>query len=219
MGRSKLLKFQDNDRRFNVIQSGKSSYETIKGKWCESQFKNNNPIVLELACGRGEYTVGFARKYPDKNFVGVDIKGARIWTGSKIAEDENLENVAFLRIHIQNLDNFFDKDEVDEIWLIHPDPRPKDSDEHRRLTHPRFLNMYRDILKTGSWIHLKTDNADLFGYSIETIKDFKYASDLDYVYDLHRSDYLKDHLGIETRYERISLDEGETIKYLKFRMN
>jgi tRNA (guanine-N7-)-methyltransferase len=219
MGRSKLHKFQDNDRSFNVVQPGKTSYEIIKGKWREFQFKNNNPIVLELACGRGDYTIGFARKYPDKNFVGVDIKGARIWTGSQIAEEENLNNVAFLRVHIQNLDNFFEKDEVDEIWLIHPDPRPKDSDEHRRLTHPRFLELYRSILKSGSWIHLKTDNTGLFEYSIESIKEFKYTSDIQYTFDLHGSNYLKDHLGIETRYERMSLEEGETIKYLKFRMN
>ncbi|MFC2126119.1 tRNA (guanosine(46)-N7)-methyltransferase TrmB [Bacteroidota bacterium] len=219
MGRSKLLKFLDNDRRSNVVQPGKNSFETIKGNWREIQFQNENPIVLELACGQGEYTVGFARKIPEKNFVGVDIKGARIWTGSKTAEEEELKNAAFLRVHIQNLEMLFDINEVDEIWIIHPDPRPKDSDEHRRLTHPRFLDMYRNILKSGSWIHLKTDNTDLFEYSLETIKNFKYISDIHYTYDLYGSGFLKDHHNLETRYERMSLDEGEKIKYLKFRLN
>ncbi len=122
-------------------------------------------------------------------------------------------------MHIRNLDELFDFDEIDEIWIIHPDPRPKDSDEHRRLTHPRFLDMYRNILKTGSWVHLKTDNTDLFEYSLETINSYKHASHIEYTFDLHKSIYLKDHCGIETRYEKISLDEGGKIKYLKFRMN
>ena len=202
-----------------MIQPGKDSFEIIKGKWNEVQFQNENPIVLELACGRGEYTIGLARIAPDKNFIGVDLKGARISTGSKIAEEEKLLNVAFLRIHIRNLEAIFDVDEVDEIWIIHPDPRPKYSDRHRRLTHPRFLDLYKNILKSGSWIHLKTDNTDFFDYSLETIKEYHNTSDIEYTYDLHDSTYFEDHHGIETRYERMFLDEGEKIKYIKFRMN
>jgi len=218
MGRGKLLKFQDNDERENVIQPGKISFENIKGKWREDQFGNENPIVLELGCGRGEYTIGFARAFPDNNFIGVDIKGARIWTGSKIADEEGLHNVAFLRVHIRNIEELFEIDEVDEIWIIHPDPRPKESDEHRRLTHPRFLDSYRRILKPGSLIHFKTDNTDLFNYSLEKIREYLYAEDIEYTFNLYSSEFRDDHLGIETRYEKMSLEVGEKIKYLRFRM-
>lgn len=219
MSRGKLLKFQDNERRTNIIEPGKISFENIKGQWRKNQFCNENPIVLELACGQGEYTIGFGRSFPGKNFVGVDIKGARIWTGSKIAEEDGLNNVAFLRVHIHNIEELFDIDEVDEIWIIHPDPRPKESDEHRRLTHPRFLDIYRRILKCGSLVHFKTDNTGLFDYSLETIKNYNHANDIEYTFDLYASKYEDSHLGIETRYEKISLEVGEKIKYLRFRMN
>lgn len=219
MSRGKLLKFQDNERRTNIIQPGKISFENIKGKWRKTQFCNDNPIVLELACGHGEYTIGFARSFPGKNFVGVDTKGARIWTGSKIAEEEDLKNVAFLRVHIHNIEELFDIDEVDEIWIIHPDPRPKESDEHRRLTHPRFLDIYRRILKHGSLVHLKTDNTALFDYSMETIKNYNHVDNIEYTFDLYASKYKDNHLGIKTRYEKMSLEVGEKIKYLRFRMN
>ena len=219
MGRSKLLKFQDNFRNDNVIQAGKEIFNSIQGKWREVQFRNDNPVILELACGRGEYTVGLARYNPDKNFIGIDIKGARIWTGSQIAIEEKLSNVAFLRTHIQNLGDFFNNNEIDEIWIIHPDPRPKKSDEHRRLTHPRFLDIYRRLIKPGGLVRLKTDDTGLFEYSLEVIKKYNHAFDLVYTYDLHASEYISEHLGIETRYEKMSVQEGITIKYLKFKLN
>ena len=134
MGRSKSKKFEDNNARRNVIQPGKELFNDIKGNWNKLYFKNQNDIVLELACGRGEYTVGLAQIFQEKNFIGIDIKGSRIWSGSSKAIENKLENVAFLRIHIQNLNQYFEEDEAAGIWIIHPDPRPKKSDQHRRAT-------------------------------------------------------------------------------------
>ena len=142
MGRSKLDKFKDNAQSDYVIQPGKDIFDSIKGHWRDEFFRNNNPLVLELACGRGEYTIGLARIFPDRNFVGVDIKGPRIWRGMKIAEEEHLSNVGFLRGYIQNLEDFYEENEVDEIWVTFPDPRPKGRDERRRLTNERFLDIF-----------------------------------------------------------------------------
>ncbi len=139
MSRRKLAKFEENRLRDNVIEPGKPLYETIKGNWNESYFKNNHPITLELACGRGEYSIGLARKFPEGNFIGVDLKGDRIWKGSGIAIEEGLENVAFLRTQIQWLEKYFAPEEASEIWITFPDPRPKDRDEKHRLTN----NSYR----------------------------------------------------------------------------
>ena len=217
MGRSKLDKFKDNDQSKYVIQPGKDMFENSKGKWRKVYFQNNNPVILELACGRGEYTIGMASIFPDKNFIGVDIKGPRIWRGMKIAEEEKLNNVGFLRGHIQNLEDFFSEDEVDGIWITFPDPRPKGRDERRRLTHERFLELYRKILKPGGWIYLKTDNEGLYEYSLEVLRDMKDVVDLQYTDDLYHSELLEDHFGIQTTYEKKYLEEGIKIKYMKFR--
>ena len=218
MSRRKTRKFNDNDRRSNVIQPGKPLFDTIKGHWREDYFGNSGNLVLELACGRGEYTVGLARVFKDKNFIGIDIKGDRIWKGSTIAEAEHLSNVAFLRTQIQLLEDFFGPGEVDEIWLVFPDPRPKGRDEHRRLTHHRFLDIYKEILKPGGLIHLKTDNSILFDYSLEVIPKFADVKDLKWTADLYQSEFLPLHQGITTRYELMFHGQGETIKYLQFRM-
>jgi len=217
MGRRKLDKFKDNDQSNYVIQPGKDLFDNIKGKWREVYFRNDNPLILELACGRGEYTIGMARIFPEKNFVGVDIKGQRIWRGMKIAEEENLTNAGFLRGHIQNLEDFFDKDEVDGIWITFPDPRPKGRDERRRLTHERFLEIYRKILKPGGWLCLKTDNDGLYNYSLEVLSEREDILDLEYTDDLYDSELLRDHFGIKTTYEKKYLEEDIKIKYLKFR--
>ena len=219
MGRRKLDKFADNERRRNVIQPGKSIYDQIKGKWRKDFFMNDQPLVLELACGRGEYTIGLSRVFTDRNFIGVDIKGARIWRGSKIAEEEGLVNAAFLRAHIQNLDNFFENCEVDEIWITFPDPRPKDSDERRRLTNPRFIDLYRKIMKPGGKIHLKTDNKDLFDYSLDTVSALPGITDLVFTYDLYDSPLLEEHHGIQTTYELGYLEEKKKINYLRFKIH
>jgi len=219
MGRSKLDKFKDNAASDYIIQPGKDMYELIKGNWRQMYFKNSHPLVLELACGRGEYTIGLARKFPDKNFVGVDIKGPRIWRGMKTAEAENLTNTGFLRGHIQNLDDYFEHDEVNEIWITFPDPRPKGRDERRRLTHPRFIDMYRRILKPGGWMYLKTDNTGLFDYTLEVVQKLKGIEQLTYTHDLYNSTLLEEHHGIQTTYEKRYLVDGIKINYLKFRFS
>lgn len=219
MGRSKLDKFRDNEQSHHVIQQGKPLFDRISGRWGQMYFGNDHPIVVELACGRGEYTVGLARIFPDKNFIGVDIKGPRIWRGSRIAGEENLKHVAFLRTQIQNLDRFFGADEIDEVWITFPDPRPKLRDERRRLTHPRFLAMYRQLVKPAGLIHLKTDNQALFEYSLETIANTEGARLLDHTFDLYQSELIDRHYGIRTYYESIYLEEKVPIKYLTFCFN
>jgi tRNA (guanine-N7-)-methyltransferase len=215
MGRKKLERFAQNNANQNVIQEGKDFFRNCKGKWHSEYFQNNNPIVLELACGRGEYSVGLAEIFPEKNFIGVDIKGARLWKGSTLAIEKGLRNVAFLRTYIQNLEDFFAEKEVSEIWLIHPDPRPKEADARRRLTHPRFLEMYKKLLQKDSFVHLKTDNTGLFEYTLEVLKDFS-IKNLVYTYDLNSSELASEHFGIKTKYEMAFEEKGEKIKYLKF---
>lgn len=219
MGRSKLDKFKDNELSNYVIQPGKEIFDRIKGNWHQLYFMNKNDLVLELACGRGEYTIGLAREFPDRNFIGMDIKGPRIWRGMKTAEEEKLINTGFLRGYIQNLEAYFDNNEVDEIWITFPDPRPKGRDERRRLTHPRFLDIYRAILKPGGTVNLKTDNHDLFEYSFEVLSSEADVVDLVYTRDLYHSEYLAEHYGIQTTYERKYLEEGAEINYLKFGFN
>lgn len=218
MGRRKLDKFRDNESSRNVIQPGKEIFDEIKGNWNSLFFKNRHPLVLELACGKGEYTIGLARLFPEWNVIGVDIKGSRIWRGSRTAESEGLTNAAFLRIQIQQLDQYFDDNEVDGIWITFPDPRPRDRDERRRLTHPRFLNMYRKILKPGGWIHLKTDNEGLFTYSLELLSSLNYVDQLEYTRDLYQSGMLSQHHGIQTTYEKRFIEENISIKYLRFQL-
>ncbi|WP_439882824.1 tRNA (guanosine(46)-N7)-methyltransferase TrmB [Pontibacter sp. MBLB2868] len=217
MGRSKLQKFAAIAECDNVIQEGDELYGNIAGKWHQVQFDNNNPIVLEVGCGRGEYTIGMARLHPEKNFIGTDIKGARIWKGSSMAIEEELNNVAFLRTYIERIEEQFEEHEIDEIWITFPDPRPKDRDIKKRLTSPGFLDKYTKILKPGGIIHLKTDNLGLYEYSLEVLQERK-VDDLIYTSDLYSSD-LQDHtMGIYTTYEKRYLAEGVPIKYLQFKV-
>lgn len=218
MGRSKLEKFSAIAERENVIQDGDELYGKLAGKWNSQFFENNNPIILEVGCGRGEYTVGMARLHPEKNFIGTDIKGARIWKGSSMAMEEELDNVAFLRIFIEQIEEHFAAHEIDEIWITFPDPRPKDRDIKRRLTSPRFLDMYSRIVKPGGIIHLKTDNQGLYEYTLEVLQE-RNANNLIYTSDLYNSD-LQDHtMGIYTTYEKRYLADGIPIKYLQFRVS
>ncbi|MBT0810252.1 tRNA (guanosine(46)-N7)-methyltransferase TrmB [Litoribacter ruber] len=216
MGRNKLLRFKENEENFNVVQEGKPSFETIKGNWKEVQFKNNNPIVVELACGRGEFTVGLARENSEQNFIGVDIKGSRIWKGSKTAIAEDLQNVAFLRTQIEQLEKFFAPKEIHELWITFPDPRPRDGDEKKRLTSPRFLEMYKPMLDEGGIVHLKTDNTGLFEYTLELLNLREDITNLEHTFDFYQSSFQHEHFGIKTRYEKIFSDKGEKIKYLRF---
>jgi tRNA (guanine-N7-)-methyltransferase len=182
----------------------------------KNYFHNQHPIVLELACGRGEYTTGLAIQVPSKNFVGVDVKGDRLWKGAVIAESQGLKNAAFLRAQIELLADFFGPGEASEIWLTFPDPREKDKHEKHRLTHPRFLQIYQQVLAPNSLVHLKTDNTFLFDYTLEVLKDFP-VKDVIYTHDLYSSDLIGFHLGIKTRYEQKYVNNGLNIHYLQFR--
>ncbi len=160
MGQKKLIRFAELETFSNVLQFPKN----IKGKWNEF-FKNENPIILELACGKGEYAVGLGRLHPQKNFIGVDIKGNRIWVGAKKALEDHLDNVAFLRTEIDTLNEYFENDEVDEIWITFPDPQLRKSKAKKRLTHPKFLRSYQEFLKTAGPVNLKTDSPDLYDFT------------------------------------------------------
>jgi tRNA (guanine-N7-)-methyltransferase len=218
MSRRKLQKFKENETRANIIQPGKDLFGSIKGNWSKLFFKNDQPIILELGCGRGEYTIGMARLNQEINYVGVDIKGDRIWKGGKIAEAERLSNVGFLRTQIQSLENFFMEGEVREIWLTFPDPRPKKSDLKRRLTHPRFMEIYRRLVAPVGTIHLKTDNAILFNYSLEVVQELEGVQATVYSRDLYQSDLLTPELAIKTHYEVLFAEQGYKIKYLRFQL-
>ena len=212
-----MVRFKANEENPNVVQEGKPIFEEIKGQWRSRQFQNQNPLVVELACGRGEFTVGLAQVFPHQNFIGVDIKGSRIWKGSSTATEEGLENVAFLRTQIQLLDKFFDQGEIDELWITFPDPFPRDGDEKRRLTSDRFLDMYRPLLKSGGIVHFKTDNTGLFDFSLNLVQSRKDIEVLGHTHDFYQSEWKDNHFGIQTRYEKMFSEKGEKIKYLKFR--
>ncbi|MFY0650654.1 MAG: tRNA (guanosine(46)-N7)-methyltransferase TrmB [Cyclobacteriaceae bacterium] len=217
--RKKLERFRDNAERKNIIERGKPVFETIKGNWKKEHFDNDNDIVVEIGCGKGEYTVGLAEKFPNKNFIGVDIKGARIWVGSTYAINNQLDNVAFLRTNIVSLEDFFSPNEISDIWITFPDPRPKDRDEKRRLTSPRYLEMYRNILKKNGWLKFKTDNTPLFQYTLDLLETTVKAKDLEYTFDLYNSPYMDEHYSVKTKYEKLFFDKGESIKYLKFKFD
>ena len=223
MGKGKLAKFAEMETFNNVFQYPYSVIDNVpfemKGKWREEFFKNDNPIVLELGCGKGEYAVGMARMFPNINFIGVDIKGARMWTGAKAAIEEGLPNVAFLRTNIEIIDRFFADGEVQEIWLTFSDPQMKN--ERKRLTSTYFMERYRRFLVDGGLIHLKTDSNFLFTYTKEMVKENKLkvemcTDDLYHATDLDEG--TKSILGIRTYYESMWLERGLNIKYIKFKL-
>lgn len=227
-GKNKLMRFEEMKSFQNVyeptIEEVKSGEYFLKGKWRQNHFKNNNPIVLELGCGKGEYSVGLGRKYPDKNFIGVDIKGARMWVGAKDALENGMNNVAFLRTRIDFIERFFEKDEVDEIWITFPDPQPKERREKKRLTHPRFLNRYMNFLKPKGIIHLKTDSRLLHDFTLEVVVENKYklieATNNLYGEKIESLDEdTREILSIKTHYETLFSEKGFDITYLKFTFN
>ncbi|KAA0993238.1 tRNA (guanosine(46)-N7)-methyltransferase TrmB [Dyadobacter aurulentus] len=215
MTRRKLHHYNFSAEAENVIQAGKPLYGEIKGKWNQLYFKNDNPIVAELACGKGEYTVGLGRKFPEKNFIGMDIKGDRIARGSALATEYQLQNVAFLRGGIQYSHEFFEENELSEIWLIHPDPQVRDKDENKRLTNPHFLDKYAGFLRQGGLFCLKTDSSFLYEYTLETIQNASRYKLLEHTDNLYESPLLDDHYGVKTHYETIFTGKGYTIKYIK----
>ncbi|MCS6973691.1 MAG: tRNA (guanosine(46)-N7)-methyltransferase TrmB [Cyclobacteriaceae bacterium] len=214
--KKKQERFRIIEERANVIEPTKPLYQNIKGKWHEF-FGNSNPITVELACGRGEYTVNLARLFPQRNYIGVDIKGERIWKGSTWALEQGLTNAAFLRTHILTLENFFAPGEINEIWLTFPDPRPRKRDIKRRLTSPRFMQFYRNLITPGGYVRLKTDNTILFDYTLEELAKRTDIDDFAFTHDLYNSGLRPECFDIKTRYEEEFAAKGETIKYLRFR--
>jgi tRNA (guanine-N7-)-methyltransferase len=223
MGKNKIRRFDENLTFQHVVQPSFSDVFgkdlSYKGHWNELLFKREAPLILELGCGRGEYTLGLAQMFPEKNFIGVDIKGARIWRGAKNAIELGLKNVGFLRTHVDHISRCFGPNEIDEIWLTFSDPQLKKA--RKRLTSPLFLDRYRQILKPNGVIHLKTDSPVLFEYTLEQIAEQKLPvfekSDNVYADLIHRvSDQERSLLNIRTYYESMWLEEGRTIHYLRF---
>ena len=190
----------------------------LKGNWRGDFFKNDNPVVLELGCGMGEYTLGLAQKFPNINFIGIDIKGARMWQGASEAFEKKIHNVGFLRIRIEWIEMCFANNEIDEIWLTFPDPQLKKRRGNKRLTHPVFLERYSNILKPEGVIHLKTDSQFLHGFTLGVITASGYSLE-DSTNDLYRSHDLRDHMEIKTHYEKMYLEKGMPITYLRFALN
>lgn len=216
--RKKLFRFAENANRTNIIEPGKPLLDKIKGNWDQLYFKNGRPLTVELGCGDGEYSVGLAEVDGDRNYIGVDIKGDRLYQGSTHAIENELDNVAFLRTKILELEKFFEPDEIDEFWLTFPDPRPRDRDIRRRLTNPRFLTIYQSLCKPNGWFKFKTDSTPLFEYTLDVLANEFPVDELAYTKDLYSDEeLLKDHHGIKTKYEKIWTAKGEKIKYLKFR--
>ena len=216
----KLQKFSEVNSFENCFYLGYSERDKglpLRGIWRKEFFKNEHPVVLELGCGRGEYTIGLAKNSPQKNFIGVDIKGARIWTGAKKAVDEQLQNVAFIRTRIDFIEACFSENEVDEIWITFPDPQPQKRRERKRLTNHLFLSRYMKFLKPGGSIHLKTDNTGLFLYSVESFRSFGLKEHF-VTEDLYQEvpEGRSELISIKTYYEKLFTEKGEKIKYLLF---
>jgi tRNA (guanine-N7-)-methyltransferase len=213
VGKDKLRRFAEVNTFSNVVQL--DAGKPFKGQWNTEFFKNTNPVVLELACGKGEYTVNLATLFPEKNFIGIDYKGNRIWRGAKTALEEGVNNVGFLRIQIETIIDYFAPGEVDEIWITFPDPQPQVSREKKRLTSPRFLERYKTILKPGGFINLKTDNDGFHAYTAEKVAEGNLNLHIK-TEDLYRSEFANEVLSIKTYYEKKYLKENKNINYLKF---
>lgn len=235
MGRKKkLLRFADTKEFENVFEpamedffvkeEGRPGKHELAGNWRSQVFKNDHPIVLELGCGKGEYSVGMGRTFRDKNFIGVDIKGSRIWFGAKEALDNGLDNVAFLRTQIDFITAFFEENEVDEIWITFPDPQERKNRARKRLTSKMFIDRYREFLRPGGLVHLKTDSAFLYEYTLEEIADKGYQM-IEHTPDLYNEkmntydEDTRDILGIKTYYEGVFTAKGHVITYTKFKIS
>jgi tRNA (guanine-N7-)-methyltransferase len=210
MGHKKLIRFAEIETFPNVLIYP----ENMPGQW-PAFFKNNHPLTLELACGKGDYTVGLARKYPERNFLGVDLKGNRIWRGAKTALDESINNAAFLRTQIDKLNNYFAEGEIAEIWITFPDPFLRNSKAKKRLTHPKFLQLYQPLLAPGGTINLKTDSAELYEFTKEVI-EASGCTLIENIPDIYALTDIPPLLQIKTYYEGMHLEDGRTIRYLKF---
>lgn len=216
MGKNKLKKFAEMETFPNVFQP---PYEPMAGHWRERFFHNDHPIVLELGCGRGEYTVGLACKYPEKNFIGVDIKGARMWAGAKQAVEEGIRNAAFLRTNIEFITQFFAPNEVDEIWITFCDPQMKKAT--KRLTSTYFMQRYQQLVKPDGLIHLKTDSPFLYTYTTEMLRLNQYpvlCNTADLYGETEENKLFVDARALQTHYEKQWLDRGLSIKYIEWQL-
>ncbi|RYY16172.1 MAG: tRNA (guanosine(46)-N7)-methyltransferase TrmB [Chitinophagaceae bacterium] len=212
MGQKKLKRFAELLEFSNVLQYP----EGTAGKWFE-RFGNKNPITLELACGKGEYALGLARLYPERNFLGIDVKGNRLWVGAKTATRENLGNVFFMRTQIDRIAGYFSAGEVESIWLTFPDPQLRTSKNSKRLTHPKFLGFYQQFLVPGGSVHLKTDSPSLYRFTkwVIGLHDLELVEDVD---DLYTMGELSPELKIKTHYENLDIAQSKTVHYLHFRL-
>ncbi len=227
-GKGKLQKWAEMKTFNNVVEPKTNEVlnknHSLKGNWRKNIFKNNHPIVLELGCGKGEYTVGMGEYFPNKNFIGVDIKGNRIWKGAKTAFENKMNNVYFIRTQIDHITSFFEENEIDEIWITFPDPQPKDRLERKRLTSPMFINRYKKFLKPKGIIHLKTDHEGFFSYTLGEIAkcNFKLITSTFDLYNeiINELDIkTQEILNIKTYYEKLFTAKGNRIHYLKFQLN
>lgn len=221
MGKDKLKRFAETATFKNFVQPPAYYFTEdfyLKGKWNTDFFGNKNPIYLELGCGKGEYTVGLSRLYPENNYLGIDIKGARMWRGAKTALENNYNNVGFLRTHINQINCFFADNEVSGIWITFPDPQPQKARAGKRLTSPEFIARYRKLLKPDAIIHLKTDNTGLFDYTLEVIEQQKHHL-LYHTFDLYNSEIDNEANKIQTFYESMFLEKGQKICYLQFSLS
>jgi tRNA (guanine-N7-)-methyltransferase len=221
LGKKKLSRFRELETFDRVFQPPfeevfQRDYR-LKGRWCRDVFGNDHPLVLELGCGKGEYTVGMARLYPERNFMGLDIKGARIWRGARTAHQDGLSNVAFLRTRIDFIHSFFKPSEVDELWITFPDPQEKKRRRKKRLVGALFLNTYREILKDGGAIHLKTDNESLYHSTLELVRFNRLPVDR-FTSNLYGESWQDESVSIQTHYEAQFLEHGAKICYLEFRL-
>lgn len=215
----KFAEFETFKNCFTLFFENLSKGFDLKGKWRSEYFKNDHPIVLELGCGKGEYTVGLAQNNPGKNYIGVDIKGNRIWTGAKQAIEQNLHNVGFLRTRIDFIDHCFAENEVDEIWITFPDPQPQSTRERKRLTHNMFTNRYKKFLKPNGLVHLKTDSTSFYEYTLEVIAENKFPL-VWHTNNLYQNCPTDRHelIQIKTYYEKMFTEKGEDIKYICFKL-
>ncbi len=221
MSKKKLQRFAETATFPNFFQPGPIPDPNgflLKGQWNTAYFKNPHPIFLELGCGKGEYTVGLAQKYPERNYIGVDIKGARMWRGAKTALEEKRTNAAFVRTQIGSIRDYFAAQEVSGLWITFPDPHSAKARQNKRLTSARFLNFYRSILKPDAVIHLKTDDTGLYEYTLEVIATHGHHLHFNTA-DLYLEAPEQEAAGIQTYYEKIWLDQGKKIKYIQFTLS
>lgn len=221
--KNKLKRFKENESFDNVIQPSREEIVeetfTLKGKWGSEFFKNDHPIVLELGCGKGEYCLGLAEMFPGKNFLGIDIKGARFWRGAKTALEENIPNVAFMRTQIELIDLVFAENEIDEIWITFPDPQIKYKRTKHRMTNSAFLQKYKKVLKPGGIVNLKTDSEFMHGYTLGLLHGEGHEI-LHANHHVYKNDYSpKEVVGIQTFYEKQYLEQQKPITYIRFRIN